>query len=101
MSRTKLRPREILCEQLKRVRGVLQAKKLPEPFSIGLKRKRKSSFLHEEEEKWRAKKRRKKYSDKEFSKRVLNINKSVEEPDPQLTADDVEQVKLLPGMSLE
>jgi len=72
MGRTKLRPREILCEELRRVRGAIKATMLPESFRTALKRKTHTSFLNEEEEKWREKKRRKKYSDPKVTRRVLN-----------------------------
>lgn len=105
--RTKLRPREILCEELKRVRGVLKANKLPETINTGLKRKKLSSFLHEEEEKWREKRRRKKYSDADFSRRVLNPrNLNTDVPYLGKTAENIEDnefepLQCSPGTNLE
>jgi len=59
---------EIHCEELKRVKGAVNATKLPESFHTGLEREKQSSFHNEEEGKWREKRRHKKYSDTKLSR---------------------------------
>lgn len=92
----KLRPRELLCEQLKRIRGALKARTLPQPFHVGFKRSRETVFLKDAEEQWRDKKKRKKYSDIGFCKRVLNGQKrktdTFQEPNEGRSTDVVEDL---------
>lgn len=74
---TRLRPMQIVREQLKTVLGKLKEMELPKPVKEVSQRKRSAQFLHEEEEQWNRRKKPAKCSDPYVSRRLLTPKKSI------------------------
>jgi len=74
---TRLRPMQIVREQLKTVIGKTKEMQLPKSVKEVCKRKRSAKVLHEEEEQWNRRKKPAKYSDRDVSRRLLTPKNSI------------------------